>query len=65
MIFYQQKQSMSIVKEWRDNSSMDLDKRRRWRIIMVLAVVIITSFCVQQYISHKGHGDTIEEKEKW
>ena len=56
---------MSIVKEWRDNSSMDLDKRRRWRIIMVLAVVIITSFCVQQYISHKGHGDTIEEKEKW
>ena len=44
---------------------MDLEKRRRWRIIMVVAVVIITSFCVQQYLNHKGHGDIIEEKEDW
>ena len=47
------------------NYSMDLEKRSRWRIIMVVAVVIITSFCVQQYFHHKGHGDIIEEKEDW
>ena len=31
------------------------DKRRRWRILTLVAVVIITSFCVQQYRSHKEH----------
>ena len=32
-----------------------VDKRRRWRILTLVAVVIITSFCVQQYRSHKEH----------
>ena len=29
--------------------------RRRWRILTLGAVVIIASFCVQQYRSHKEH----------
>ena len=50
-----------------------VDKRRRWRILTLVAVVTITSFCVQQYLSHKEHercyayceelGGTNEDKE--
>ena len=29
--------------------------RKRWKILTLVAVVIITSFCVQQYRSHKEH----------
>ena len=32
-----------------------VDKRRRWRILTLVAVVIIIAFCVQQYRSHKEH----------
>ena len=39
--------------------------RRRWWILTLVAVVIITSFCVYEYFNHKGHGDIIEEKEDW
>ena len=41
---------------------MDLEKKKRWKIIMVVTIVIITSFCVQQYFNHRGHADTIEKK---
>jgi len=38
------------------NLSMSpVDKRRRWRILTLVAVVIIIVFCVQQYRSHKEH----------
>ena len=30
--------------------------RRRWKILTLVAVVIIIVFCVQQYRSHKEHG---------
>ena len=29
--------------------------RRRWKILTLVAVVIIIVFCVQQYRSHKEH----------
>ena len=29
--------------------------RRRWKILTLVAVVIILAFCVQQYCSHKEH----------
>ena len=32
-----------------------VDKRRHWRLLTLVAVVIIASFCVQQYRSHKEH----------
>ena len=32
-----------------------VDKRKRWKILTLVIVVIITSFCVQQYRSHKEH----------
>ena len=46
---------VSIDDDLLNLSMSQMDKRRRWRILTLVAVVIITSFCVQQYRSHKEH----------